>query len=74
MSGSSRPSGIGYNLILTQLLRDPAFRFDDSSRLWKTLDRYRNGKADFDDYLIWGHAEAMGVKLETFDRKLKKEM
>ena len=35
--------------VLEQLLHDPAFCFDDTTRLWKALDRYRSGKADFDD-------------------------
>lgn len=64
----------GWSHVLEQLLLDPAFRFDDAGRLWKALDRYRAGKADFDDYLILGQAEAMGATLETFDKKLKKEL
>ena len=60
--------------VLEQLLNDPAFCFDDPTRLWKTLDRYRSGKADFDDYLILGHAESVGAKLETFDKKLRQEL
>ena len=64
----------GWSHILDNLLQDPIFSYDDSSRLWKTLERYRNGKADFDDYLILGHAESIGAKLQTFDKKLKKEI
>ena len=64
----------GWSHILDNLLQDPIFSFDDSSRLWKTLERYRNGKADFDDYLILGHSESIGAKLQTFDKKLKKEI
>ena len=60
--------------VLEQLLHDPAFCFDDTTRLWKALDRYRSGKADFDDYLILGHAESVGAKLETFDKKLRQEL
>jgi predicted nucleic-acid-binding protein len=60
--------------ILSQLLQDPAFRFDDSSRLWKAAERYGQGSADFDVYLIWGHAEAIGAELKTFDRKLSREI
>jgi len=71
-------SGMSFNReawchVLDHLLQDPVFSFDDSRRLWKALDRYRNGKADFDDYLIWGHSESLGARLETFDKKLKKE-
>ena len=64
----------GWSHILDNLLQDPIFSYDDSSRLWKTLERYRNGKADFDDYLILGHSESIGAKLQTFDKKLKKEI
>lgn len=64
----------GWCHVLEQLLHDPAFCFDDPSRLWRALDRYRTGKADFDDYLILGQAESLGAKLETFDKKLKKEI
>ena len=63
----------GWCHVLEQLLQDSAFCFDDATRLWKALDRYRIGKADFDDYLILGQAESIGAKLETFDKKLKKE-
>ena len=64
----------GWSHILYNLLQDPIFNYDDSSRLWRTLERYRNGKADFDDYLILGHSESIGAKLQTFDKKLKKEV
>lgn len=64
----------GWCHVLEQLLQDSAFCFDDVNRLWKELDRYRIGKADFDDYLILGQAESLGAKLETFDKKLKKEL
>jgi predicted nucleic-acid-binding protein len=60
--------------ILTALLEDPLFRFDNPTRLWKALERYRQGKADFDDYLIWGQAESLGAELKTFDKKLRKEI
>ena len=60
--------------ILYNLLQDPIFSYDDGSRLWRTLERYRNGKADFDDYLILGQSESIGAKLQTFDKKLKKEI
>lgn len=72
-------SGMGFDRdawchVLDNLLQDPVFSFDDSGRLWKALDKYRKGKADFDDYLILGHSESIGAKLETFDKKLKKEL
>ena len=64
----------GWSHILNSLLQDPVFSYDDSSRLWRTLERYRVGKSDFDDYLILGHSESIGAKLQTFDKKLKKEI
>lgn len=60
--------------VLNELLEDPVFAFDNSARLWKTVERYSDGKADFDDYLILSHSESIGAKLETFDKKLKKEI
>lgn len=60
--------------VLEDLLQDPVFSYDDSARLWQVLERYRSGKADFDDYLIHAHAESAGARLETFDKKLKKEI
>ena len=64
----------GCSHILETLLKDPVFSYDNSSRLWKTLEKYRQGKADFDDYLILGHSESIGAKLQTFDKKLKREI
>lgn len=64
----------GWACILYELLQDPLFSYDNSPRLWRTLEKYRRGKADFSDYLILGYAESIGAKLETFDRKLKKEL
>ncbi len=64
----------GWCDVLEQLMQDPVFCFDDANRLWRTLDRYRIGQADFDDYLILGQVESIGGTLETFDKKLKKEV
>jgi len=64
----------GWSHILNNLLQDPVFSFDSSSRVWKALERYRKGRADFADYLILGQSEAIGAKLETFAQQLKKEM
>lgn len=40
---------------------------------WMTTPSSARG-SDFDDYLILGQAESLGAKLETFDKKLKKEL
>ena len=62
------------SLVLEDLLHDPIFSFDDSSRLWKALGMYQNGKADFDDYLILAHSATLGLQLQTFDKKLQREI
>ena len=62
------------SLVLEDLLNDPIFSFDDSSRLWKALGMYQNGKADFDDYLILAQSATLGLKLQTFDKKLQREI
>jgi predicted nucleic-acid-binding protein len=64
----------GWCGVLAALLSDAAFGFDDSPRLREALTHYREGAAEFDDYLILTHAQAIGAKLETFDRKLKKSL
>jgi predicted nucleic-acid-binding protein len=60
--------------VLEELLEDSVFVFDDSKRLRRVLHNFRNGKADFSDYLIHSVAAAEGLKLETFDKKLRKEL
>ncbi|MCC5842372.1 MAG: type II toxin-antitoxin system VapC family toxin [Opitutales bacterium] len=60
--------------VLEELLEDSAFGFDDSDRLRLVLKRFRIGKADFSDYLIHSVAESEGLKLETFDKRLRKEL
>jgi predicted nucleic-acid-binding protein len=62
------------SLVLEDLLHDPIFSFDDSSRLWKALEMYQNGKADFDDYLILAQSASLGLQLQTFDEKLQREI
>ena len=60
--------------VVEELLEDAAFSFDDSERLRRVLKRFKAGKADFSDYLIHSVAESEGLKLETFDKKLRKEL
>lgn len=57
--------------ILDRILRTAQFRFDDKDQLWRALQDYREGRADFSDYLI-GH---LGVhngcqETVTFDKAL----
>lgn len=60
------------------MLSDAAFSFDHADKLRKAVDLYRAGTAEFDDYLILSHAQALGAELgaelETFDKKLKKSL
>lgn len=60
--------------IFEELLEDSAFCFDDSERLRLVIKRFNSGKADFSDYLIHSVAESEGLTLETFDKRLQKEL
>jgi predicted nucleic-acid-binding protein len=60
--------------ILEELLKDSAFCFDDPTRLRTVIKMYRNGNADFADYLILGTARSESLELRTFDKKLLKEI
>lgn len=60
--------------VMGELLEDSVFSFDDPSRLRRVLQRFKAGKADFSDYLIHSVAESEGRKLETFDKRLRKEL
>lgn len=60
--------------VMGELLEDSAFSFDDPDRLRLVLKRFKAGKADFSDYLILSVAESEGLKLETFDKRLRKEL
>ena len=59
--------------ILEDLMDDSVFSFDDPARLRSTIKFYRNGPADFADYLILASARAEALELKTFDKKLLKE-
>ena len=60
--------------VLEELLEDSAFSFDDPTRLRTIIKMYRNGNADFADYLILGTARSEALELKTFDKKLLKEI
>lgn len=60
--------------VVEELLEDSAFRFDDAIRLRQVLKRFKAGKADFSDYLIHSVAATEGLKLETFDKRLRREL
>lgn len=58
--------------IVEELLDDSAFSFDDPTRLRAVIKTYREGNADFSDYLILGTARSETLELKTFDKKLLK--
>jgi predicted nucleic-acid-binding protein len=60
--------------VVEELLEDSAFSFDDPDRLQLVLKRFKAGKADFSDYLIHSVADSEGLKLESFDKRLRKEL
>jgi len=60
--------------IVEELLDDSAFSFDDPTRLRAVIKMYREGNADFADYLILGTARSETLELKTFDKKLLKEI
>ena len=54
------------------LLTRQIFRIDRENLVRMALDRYRNGKGDFADYLIGAIAEDAGCRdTVSFDRDLK---
>ena len=55
------------------LLDEPAFTFEDRKRIETALARFRDGRADFSDYLIDEIGKAHGCSLQTFDKTLRKE-
>ena len=67
--------GYGYSRsviadVLTRLLSAIEIRIDQVELVWSALRAYRNGPADFADYLIGTHARAAGCAVvKTFDRK-----
>jgi len=63
-----------WSSVLEDLLNDPIFSFDDPSRLWIALEMFKKGKADFDDYLILAQCKTQGLELQTFDKKLQRDL
>jgi predicted nucleic-acid-binding protein len=56
------------------LSRQNLFSFEDPGAIRKALDAYRQGKADFSDFLIGAKAEARGARTTfTFDRALARQ-
>ena len=60
--------------VLESLTKHPIFRFESPRVFSKAVDRYREGRGDFADYLIREIAAAQDVEaLHTFDKTLLKE-
>jgi predicted nucleic-acid-binding protein len=60
-----------WTVILESLLDDAAFSFEDPMLVRAALTGFREGKADFADYLILSQATAAGCELLTFDKKFR---
>jgi predicted nucleic-acid-binding protein len=59
---------------LEMMLQSPAFEFENRSAVYQALQRSKQGRADFSDYLIGAIATHAGCQeTVTFDRKLKGE-
>lgn len=59
---------------LEAMLQSSVFVFENRSAVYQALQRTKQGKADFSDYLIGAIAHQLGFsETVTFDRKLKDE-
>jgi predicted nucleic-acid-binding protein len=60
--------------VLESMLHSAAFEFEDRSTVDQALQRYKQGKADFSDYLIGAVSRQAGCsETVSFDSKLKGE-
>ena len=58
--------------VLEKILRTSIFDFKDKSAAWSAIQRMKQGKADFSDYLIGRLNQAAGcTETASFDIKLK---
>ncbi|WP_026087556.1 PIN domain-containing protein [Chlorogloeopsis fritschii PCC 9212] len=59
---------------LEMMLQCSSFEFENQSLVYQALQRFKQGNADFSDYLIGAIAQQSGcTTIATFDRKLKGE-
>ena len=59
---------------LEMMLQSPTFEFENRSIVYQALQRAKQGRADFSDYLIGAIATHAGCQeTVSFDRKLKGE-
>lgn len=60
--------------VLEAMLHSVAFEFENRSTVDQALQRYKQGKADFSDYLIGAVSRQAGcTEIVSFDGKLKRE-
>ena len=60
--------------VLEDMLHSAAFEFENRSTIDQALQRYKQGKADFSDYLIGAASRQAGcTETVSFDGKLKGE-
>ena len=60
--------------VLEDMLHSAAFEFENRSTIDQALQRYKQGKADFSDYLIGATSRQAGcTETVSFDGKLKGE-
>ena len=60
--------------VLEKLLLTQQFEFEERDHTWRSLRRYRQGRADLADYLIGETNHAAGCdETVTFDRALRGE-
>jgi len=60
--------------VLENMLHSAAFEFENRSTIDQALQRYKQGKADFSDYLIGATSRQAGcTETISFDGKLKGE-
>ena len=60
--------------VLEDMLHSAAFEFENRSTIDQALQRYKQGKADFSDYLIGATSRQAGcIETVSFDSKLKGE-
>ena len=56
------------------MLHSPTFEFENTSAVYQALQRTREGRADFSDYLIEAIARQAGcLQTASFDKKLRGE-
>ena len=60
--------------VLSALVEDAAFSFDNPAVIQRSLRRFNVGKADFADHFIAASAQSRELTLKTFDKRLRKDL